>query len=263
MEGYVCVYRQPVPDEDDLVDTTAKVADRPELGRFLSSYQGARATTTRRFYDWGDDPSFFCAEEFLGDVRLASWGVCRPDLRARLRPRDFVVFFCAQQDVGERSRWHYYFIGVGTVAKAVAHRSIWRSTANGEYREFYNLLIDAKGNHHEVIQPAHSDWKNRTRAPYVLFKEKNTDFNVTNPLFVATYESKNSGDAAALESWHLEDSRVREVYKLIPTRGVGKKLRTSPGGFSHQYLRLSSQLGHRKLRSVRRTLLRISRETRA
>ena len=60
------------------------------------------------FYDWGDDPAFFAAEEFLGDVNPASCGVCRRDVREQLRNGDFVIFFCAK--ALEDRTWEYYYI---------------------------------------------------------------------------------------------------------------------------------------------------------
>ena len=54
---------------------TKPLADSdPLLSRFLNGYR-------ENFWDWGDDPSFFAAEHRLGDVRRASWGVCRADVR--------------------------------------------------------------------------------------------------------------------------------------------------------------------------------------
>jgi hypothetical protein len=41
-------------------------------------------------YDNGDDPSFYAARKFGSQV---SWGICRQDVRNRLRPGDIVVFF--------------------------------------------------------------------------------------------------------------------------------------------------------------------------
>ena len=157
MKCYLCVYRQPLIDDRVIRRSRAGNRRRPELkvDKFLSRYKRALDVGRNaggRFYDWGDDPGFFAAEEFLGDVRGASWGVCRPDVRSELSKGDFVVFFCAQQQPKKRTQWHYYYIGVGTVSRAVKkRRRIWTVDTYEEYRRFYNLLIDASGQQQEVL----------------------------------------------------------------------------------------------------------------
>lgn len=76
MKAYICTYRQPHMDPSVREwRLTKPLADNdPLLSRFLNGYR-------ENFWDWGDDPSFFAAEHRLGDVRRASWGVCRADVR--------------------------------------------------------------------------------------------------------------------------------------------------------------------------------------
>ena len=117
MKCHLCVYRQPLIEDRVIRRSRAGNGRRPELkvDKFLSRYKRALDVGRNgggRFYDWGDDPGFFAAEEFLGDVRGASWGVCRPDVRRELSKGDFVVFFCAQQQPKKPTQWHYYYIGV-------------------------------------------------------------------------------------------------------------------------------------------------------
>ena len=265
MKAYLCVYRQFKVEATDWVKSKALVCDNPKLrvGKFLRRYQrNLEGRRKGRFYDWGDDPAFFGAEEFLGDVRQASWGVCRPDVRRQLSKGDFVVFFCAQRQLQERSQWNYYYIGVGTVSKVIKRRSrIWTIDAYRKYRKFYNLLIDEASNHKEVLFPHHDDWENRLQAPYILFESSaQTHFNVRNPLLVATYDGENQATGSRiLESWRLDDLYVREVDDLIPIRDGGKKLRTSHQGNAHQHMNLSRNNSTAQLREMRRDLLSVSK----
>lgn len=266
MKAYVCVYRQFKVEARDWEKSKALVHDNPKLrvGKFLRRYKrNLEGRRKGRFYDWGDDPAFFGAEEFLGDVRQASWGVCRPDVRRQLSKGDFVVFFCAQRQLQERSRWNYHYVGVGTVSKVVKQRSrIWAADAYRKYRKFYNLLIDEAGNHKEVLFPDHEDdWEDKLQAPYILFESSaQTHFNVRKPLLVATYDSKSRASGNdILESWQLEDQYVREIDELIPIRDGGKKLRTSHHGNAHRHKNLSCDYSTRQLQELRRDLVSISK----
>ena len=267
MKCFLCVYRQPLVDDRVLRRSLADNRRRPELkvSRFLSRYKrslDAGHNPRGRFYDWGDDPGFFAAEEFLGDVRRASWGVCRPDVRKKLSKGDFVVFFCAQQQSRKSSLWNYFFIGVGTVSRVVKNRRrIWTVDAYREYRRFYNLLIDATGLQQEVLYPRHSDWEDRKESPYILFESsKRTHFNVRNPLLVASYDTKVGGEGSGvLESWQLDDEDVKALDDLIPNRRGGSKLRTSNPVYPHQPINLGRGQGPRELRRLRRELVKISK----
>ena len=266
MKGYICVYRQPIINPIDWASSQFVIKERPELNirKFLSRYKrniNDTESRNRRFYDWGDDPGFFGAEEFLRDVRRASWGVCRRDVRKQLSIGDFVVFFCARQQLSISSRWNYYYIGVGTVGDVINNRrQIWETNTYREYRKFYNLLIDDEGQHREVLFPDHTDWENRIRAPYILFESSSkTHFNVRNPLLVATYDPKHKhSESSILESWRVNDEYVRAIEELIPNRSGGKKLRTSHKGNAHRHMNLSHDNSTSQLHSLRRRFLKIS-----
>ena len=253
----------------DWAKSKALIRGRPELrvGRFLSRYErNLKNNEARngRFYDWGDDPAFFAAEEFLGDVRQASWGVCRPDVRRQLSRGDFVVFFCAQQQLDRPSQWNYYYIGVGTVSKVIKkRRRIWTDDAYSKYRHFYNLLVDESGNHREVLFPHHqSDWKDKLQAPYIFFESSaKTHFNVRDPLLVARYDrGVRANRGGILESWQLDDEYARAIDELIPIREGGKKLRTSHQSHAHRHMNLSRRDNSRRLNRLRRDLVSVSKK---
>src|SRR6266849_6163783 len=111
--------------------TNAAAKQDPLLRTFLEGYDHS-------YYDWGDDPSFFAAQHRLGDVRRASWGVCRRDVREALGERDLVVFFCGCED--ETRVWRYYFVGFGTVRALVKRAVLWTDPVYAPYRKFYNVL---------------------------------------------------------------------------------------------------------------------------
>lgn len=87
MRAYVCVYRHPIPRPIDRRRTEKTAAADQFLRRYLDLYDRAD-----HFYDWGDDPSFYSAIETLGEVRRATWGVCRRDVRSWLAP---VITWCS------------------------------------------------------------------------------------------------------------------------------------------------------------------------
>ena len=292
MNAYVCVYRQPLKD-DAWQKTWDEASEVPGLKKYLRRYKRRFQKSKKgigRFYDWGDDPSFFAAEEFLGDVRKASWGVCRPNVRCKLEKGDFIVFFCAQQQEDDKDLWKYYYIGLGTVRDRIDRRLIWEDPNLKGYKRFYNLLVNSKGRQKEFIHKYHDDdWEKRAEAPYVVFAKNKTHFNLTDPLLVAKYRV---GDGAwkgnIMETWFLSDADVREIYSLIPKRTKYKKLRTSDQGYDHapmnleqltieeekQRLRdkyqitqirgelkeLANNAKEKQLKRLRRKLLKISRE---
>ncbi len=266
MNIYLCVYRQQIAKGWNKTWKEASVTNNTALKNYLRRYKKRFRKNNQnigRFYDWGDDPAFFAAEEFLDDVHKASWGVCRPNVRTKLVAGDTIVFFCAQQHPDNNDQWEYYYVGLGTVGKILTERKkIWKEKCYAGYEEFFNLLIDPNGCHAEPIHPYHRDWVNRAKSPYVIFEASDkTHFNITNPLHVATYRKgeADSRKGKPLEVWRLqEDARVKRIYELIPKRGNGKKLRTSPTGSGHQHLNLGP-LSH-NLKETKRKLLKISIE---
>lgn len=264
VKAYVCVYRQPIR-EKEWMNAWKKAGKKPSrknkrlkkyLRRYRDRFDGGEQGC---FYDWGDDPSFFCAEDILGDVRSASWGVCRPDVRrSNLSKGDFVIFFCARQQ--DTSEWEYYYIGVGTVREVIKKRKrLWQKDKFVMYRKFYNLLTNAKGKNCELVG-YHKNWEERAKSPYVIFAKGKTHFNITDPILVATFRNrKNVKKRVILEKWNLKCKYARRIYGLIPARKGGKKLRTSWTGNGHTHMNLS-RLSDKHLKRVRRELLEISRE---
>jgi len=130
VNAYLCTYRRIRPSPRALRQTRAAAKQDPLLRAFLEDYDAS-------YYDWGDDPSFFAAQHLLGDVRNATWGVCRRDVRKVLTERDVIVFFCGCQD---EHVWRYYLVGFGTVGRLVERASLWTDSAHAPYRNFYNVL---------------------------------------------------------------------------------------------------------------------------
>ena len=268
MNAYVCVYRQPIVKRSDWNKTKREALSTPGLEEYLRRYNARFRKGKKKlgyFYDWGDDPSFFAAEEFLCDVNKAGWGVCRPDVRGKLSRGDFIVFFCGQQQKADKRLWKYYYIGLGTVLEIIDRNCVWEEEQYASYSQFYNLLVDSEGNWKEVIYPCHCDWRKRADAPYVLFDTSplKTHFNLVNPLLVATYRNKGAVDKGVmLEKWKLKNKRAKRINNLIPKRKGGKKLSTSWTGYGHSLMNLSKELKHdtRKLKNTRKALLKISNE---
>lgn len=253
--------------DDDWQKAWDKSSGVPGLKKYLRRYKRRFRKNKQlkgRFYDWGDDPSFFAAERFLGDVRKAGWGVCRRYVREKLNKGDFVVFFCAQQQEHDLDLWKYYYVGLGTVDKIVENRKdIWVDNDYKRYRGFYNLLMDAEGENCEVVG-YHPDWRDRAEAPYIIFGKRKTHFNVRNPVLVAEYRT---GDSVwrhkVLETWCIENEDVHKIYGLVPKREGGKKLRGSPiERNAHPRMNLAKLLSNnaRRLKKRRKKLLKISRK---
>ena len=266
MKCYVCVYRQPALNPSKWKRSCREAGNKRGLRKYLKLYRSGFEQGATCFYDWGDDPAFFAAVEFLGDVNRASWGVCRRDVREKLCNGDFVIFFCAK--ALEERTWEYYYIGLGTVSETLDRGLVWSSEEYRPYRDFFNLLMDSRGDQYEFIYDKHnSDWRERADAPYILFdtSQNRTHFNLTNPLLVATYRL---GDPPwrgnVIERWHLDDKKVRAIYGAIPKRTTGKepgkKLRTgrTDQGYPHQFQNLS-YIDDPDLKRKRQKLLRISK----
>ena len=87
--------------------------------------------------DYGDDPSFYAMKEFEGPL---SWGVCRQDVRNRLRSGDMLVFFsylkCADNGSSE-----YRLCALATVEISVSQKEIWEDPKLKKFRRYFNLLI--------------------------------------------------------------------------------------------------------------------------
>ena len=268
MNFYICVYLQKIPDKKDWVRAKGNASGDPVLKEYVRRYENRfkkNKDGIGRFYDWGDDPAFFAAETFGGNV---TWGVCRHDVRDKLQKEDVVVFFCAQEQENQKpKKWMYYYVGLGTVGEVVKPRErLWKKVRYQEYTKYYNLLITKDGCHREPVDD-HADWAKRLAARYIIFDDApdKTHFNVTNPLHVATYTEGSEGKI--LECWRSsKDERVKRINDLIPKRpptkkegSGGKKLRTSPTWNAHVHMNLSDR-ADKLLRGKRRELLKVSKK---
>jgi hypothetical protein len=246
MSAFVSVYRNIIPSRKDW-RKVAKVAEEdPVLRKYLGEYEDS-------YFDWGDDPSFFAAQEYLGDVRRASWGVCRRNLRELLAPEDLVIFFCARECLEPRT-WHYYYVGFGTVRRGLPRWSIWQEPEFAPYQRFYNLLVRPENGllvHAEAF-PAHHDFEKRL-CSYILFdaRERRTEFDLTNPPHVATYSG------AIPETWHRDDPFVAGLYDVL-IAGRQRRLRTSLTGNAHPHIRLTSE--SKATDKIREKLFELRRE---
>ena len=233
MNAYLCTYRHYVPTAAQIRKTAAGRATDQDLKDFLNEYENS-------FFDWGDDPSFFCSSRQLSDVNRASWGVCRTDVREVLREKDVVVFFCGRQYKAVRC-WNYYFIGFGTVQHVVPRKDIWTNPKYKPYRSFYNVLAEWNGKslvQKEYFHPFHDDWeKCRACAPYIIFDPTESAFNVTAPHPVATWQL----DDKVPEIWN-RDWRSKRIEKLLfIDRAISRRLRTSRFGYAHVKLNLTHE----------------------
>ena len=228
MNAYLCTYRRKKPSQRDRRQTWAAARRDPLVRAFLKGYDDS-------YYDRGDDPSFFAAQHLLGDVRKASWGVCRRDVRNTLGVGDLVVFFCGCED---EHVWRYYFVGFGTVRALVKRKDLWTDPAHASYRKFYNVLARLDGGRLvqcETFHKYHDNWKDRAKAPYVLFDVAHTAFNLKCPHHVAKWEK----GAPTPETWFTNDPRSKEIERLLfIERGIKRRLRTSPKGYGHAKLNL-------------------------
>lgn len=256
MRAYVCVYRHSTPLRSERNQTEAAAPDNALLRRYLDRYDEPDC-----FYDWGDDPSFYCASELLGDARMATWGVCRRDVRAALSRGDYVVFVCARHSPPRT--WDYFFIGVATLGRGLSREEIWSQPELAVYRKFLNILArpgPTDLQQYETIRRFHPDWRMRARAPYWLLDDSLSSFNLEQPLLSATYSARGGG----LEQWRTSDPRVRELRALL-LRGATatRSLRSVNGQQAHPKLPLDR--GYRtddQLKELRATLLDIVGDTR-
>ena len=86
-------------------------------------------------YDNGDDPSFYAARKFGGQL---SWGICRQDVRNKLCPGDIVVFFSFRK-FKETGHSEYRLCALTTVERSVSQIDLWRDNSLRSYRRYFNL----------------------------------------------------------------------------------------------------------------------------
>lgn len=218
MRAYVCVYLHPTPGPRDRAQTEEAATKKSLLRRYLNSYD-----KTDSILDWGDDPSFFSAQELLGDIRGATWGVCRRDVRQTVESGDFVVFICAREQAPRT--WDYYFIGVATMGEPLTREEIWSDGSYAVYRDFLNVLarpgVKGRLKQHEWVHAFHEDWLKRCAAPYWLFDPDKSALNLSASLHIASYH----GPTPSIERWRTRDPRVRKLRGLLlrgakDTRGL-------------------------------------------
>jgi hypothetical protein len=234
VKAYACVYRHVIPSRRERRLTEQTAADIPLVRKYLDRYDEPDC-----FDDWGDDPSFFSATEILGSADQAAWGVCRRDVRARMKAGDFVDFFCGKQS--RPQSWDYFYVGVATIGRLLDRQVIWTDDQYAPYRDFLNILtreVDGATQQYEFVQDFHPDWKLRAEAPYLAFDADRSHFNTHRPLWVATYEQ----DHDSLERWHTEDERVQRLARLVlPSPPTTRRLRSINRYRSHPPLNLASQ----------------------
>jgi hypothetical protein len=88
-------------------------------------------------YDTGDDPSFFSARYFGGQL---TWGICRQQVRNAIEPADVVVFFSFRH---AEEHWpvEYSLCAVATVERKIRVSDIWSDPAWRAYQRYLNLVI--------------------------------------------------------------------------------------------------------------------------
>jgi hypothetical protein len=133
-------------------------------------------------YDNGDDPSFYAARH---DDGLLTWGVCRQDLRNKIRPGSICVFFAFTKD---RGTTRYRTSAVATVSDKLDRRSVFQDT-RFHGKNYINILIRPDGNgwvYDETDRhkgDRHTDWLWRIAAHRATgqqeFDERNTGIRTT------------------------------------------------------------------------------------
>jgi hypothetical protein len=232
MKAFIVVYQHSFRS-DKLIQ---KTLDRNKGNLHVSNYV-EEFKQDNSFLDWADDPSFYCSQDILGDLRQTSWGVCRRDVRNQLETGDLVVFFCGKQDIQERKRWKYYFIGFGTIKYTLYRKDIWGDEKYSPYRDFFNILAHPDNGvwvQYEPIGEGHDDWNYRLTAPYIIFDSDShrTNFNLKNPINVAEKKPDK-----LLEDWNCDDPKVKELKKILFDQfGIKRNLRTNSKQRPHRQI---------------------------
>lgn len=209
-------------------------------------------------YDVGDDPSFFIASLLN---RPVTWGVCRADVRGKVKCGDWVAFFAARTSENEPEETNYYFIGALEVECTTSQRAIWLSrTPQSDFRDYLNLLIRPCGKGWEHFEPVvapnqwHKDWlwrlcrqrglqkKQVVLTPhitgedlpysatdnYIIFSNS-TQLKPAKPIIVATH---HRGDD--YEQWG-NDKATQDLRKLIFQNLDRKNLRIRNKSQPHRH----------------------------
>lgn len=223
---YVCVYRHPVPSRLEWAHVES--AEGALMAEWRAAYQQPGSVL-----DWGDDPSFFGASRLLGSASLASWSVCRRDVRSSVRPGDAVVFVnaCYEWDVRRRPTGaiNYAYTGVATVSRTATREEVWSDPSLEPYRSFFNALArpSPDGLVNVEVFPPHDDWELRAGAPVVFFDPKRTCFDLDSPRIIARHERGQP----VPEAWSADPASQRLEALLFAD--TPRRLRTSNAGYAH------------------------------
>jgi hypothetical protein len=164
------------------------------------------------------------------------------------------VFFCAKSAGGPV--WKYFYIGVGTVSLGLNRQTLWPEQY-AKYQDFFNILAYLSNGvleQHEIIFPYHKDWNKRCKAPYWLFDLEQSQFNLVNPLHVATY----TGTKGVVETWHTaQNQHVADLESILfPPSASSRRLRTKNYQMPHRHIDLQKHLGqHANLNVLRSSLM--------
>lgn len=90
-------------------------------------------------YDNGDDPSFYAARH---DGGILTWGVCRQDVRNKIRRGSICVFFAFTKD---RDITRYRMSAVATISEKLDRRSVFQDP-RFHNKHYINVLIRPDGN---------------------------------------------------------------------------------------------------------------------
>ncbi|WML49168.1 hypothetical protein RCG23_03490 [Neobacillus sp. PS3-34] len=93
------------------------------------------------FIDLSDDPSFLAYELSKDNGGKVTWGICRRDVRNKIKKDDMILFFGFDKFINPMS---YYFIGYATVEEKIKQTEIWSTTATNKYKvyqKYCNILI--------------------------------------------------------------------------------------------------------------------------
>lgn len=223
MKAFIVVYLHSFQPHIVVKQTLDRNQGNQLVGKYLEAFSHADS-----YLDWADDPSFFCAQEMLGDIRQASWGVCRKDVRNQLHHGDLVIFFCGKRVLQKPKEWRYYFIGFGTVKETLSREEIWENGKYSTYRDFYNILARPENGRlvqYELIGKGHDNWRKRLTAPYIIFDSDPTrsHFCLNDPLEVAVKKEDKY-----FEEWNYSDPKVKELrYILFDQFGIDRNFRTN------------------------------------
>ena len=172
-------------------------------------------------YDTGDDPSFFSADRFGGNV---TWGICRQQIRNRLNPGDIIIFFSFRKQ-SSHNAMEYSLCAVATVARKVKQTDIWTDPSLRVYRRYLNLLIRptkrAAWEHFEPGLPNrawHKDWASANRRSLRLQK---TNLRVAeqlknHPPFAQDQRTRHPSCA---ELRHLLSRSLRDLCSRLSASG--------------------------------------------